>query len=76
MPLVEIVMEGLCRVVEVVVVLLEVELAEFARVNWSSWVRRQAEEQKAVPFVCLSQDKQKSPRRKSMVVEVWFEVQP
>jgi len=38
------------------------------RVKWSSCVRRQAEEQKAVPLVCLSQDKQKSPRRKSMLV--------
>lgn len=42
------------------------------RVKWSSCVRRQADEQKAVPLVCLSQDKQKSPRRKSMFVSRWL----
>lgn len=69
--MVEMVMEGRCRVE----MSLEVdELVESARVNWSSWVRRQAEEQKAVPLVCLSQDKQKSPSRKSMVVRWWSEL--
>lgn len=42
-------------------------VGDSARVKWSSWVRRQADEQKYVPLVCRSQDKQKSPRTKSML---------
>lgn len=35
--------------------------------RWSSWVRRHAEEQNAVPLVWPSQDRQKSPMVKSML---------
>lgn len=47
-----------------------VDVVDPARVKWSSCVRRQAEEQKEVPLVWRSQDKQKSPRRKSMFVQL------
>lgn len=62
--------EGRCETEEYDLVSLKDEegVDSEPRVKWSSCVRRQAEEQKAVPLVCLSQDKQKSPRRKSMFV--------
>jgi hypothetical protein len=44
----------------------EEEGVDDAKVYWSSCVRRHAEEQKFVLLVWRSQDKQKSPRRKSM----------
>lgn len=59
--------EGRCTTVDVFVPLLEdVDVADLARMKWSSCLRRHAEEQNAVPFVWRSQDRQKSPRTGSM----------
>lgn len=51
-------------------------VVDSAKVKWSSCVRRQAEEQKAVPLVCRSQDKQKSPSRKSMFSGLFVRLGP